>query len=107
MKLEVHDGIDDIPAEQWNALNPDEDPFLRHEFLAALEHNGCVTPRFGWRPRHLAIWDGGRLLGAASVEGWDKRVGDVVLDQEAVAARGRPERDGLEGSARALVVGRG
>ncbi len=31
-----------VPADQWNALVQDDNPFLRHEFLAALEHHGCV-----------------------------------------------------------------
>ena len=27
-------------------------PFLRHEFLLALEEAGCTTPRTGWTPEH-------------------------------------------------------
>ena len=80
MKLEVHGAIDDIPAAQWNALNPEQDPFLRHEFLAALEHNGCVSSRFGWRPRHLSVWHGGRLQGAAPLYEKDNSYGEFVFD---------------------------
>jgi len=80
MNLEVHESIDDISALQWNALNPDDDPFLRHEFLAALEHNGCVGSRFGWHPRHLAVWDGERLMGVAPLYEKDNSYGEFVFD---------------------------
>src|SRR5450631_323202 len=46
--------IDDVAAAEWNALVGDY-PFLRHEFLAALENTGCATARTGWRPRHLLL----------------------------------------------------
>ena len=32
-------------------------PFLRHEFLAALETTGCVGGDTGWTPRHLLLRD--------------------------------------------------
>ncbi|WP_295882126.1 GNAT family N-acetyltransferase [uncultured Thiohalocapsa sp.] len=50
--------IDEIPAADWNALAGDDLPHLRHEFLAAMEHHGCVGERFGWLPRHLVLRDG-------------------------------------------------
>jgi predicted N-acyltransferase len=43
-----------IDAASWNALAGDY-PFMRHEFLAALEDTGCVTPTTGWTPHHLMI----------------------------------------------------
>jgi predicted N-acyltransferase len=48
------EGIGAIGAEAWNALAGDE-PFLRHEFLAALEQTGCATAATGWRPHHLVL----------------------------------------------------
>ena len=38
MRMQVHESLDDIDAREWNALVGDY-PFLRHEFLAALEHS--------------------------------------------------------------------
>ncbi|MFM2287877.1 MAG: hypothetical protein RL684_1020 [Pseudomonadota bacterium] len=54
--LRFLDGIDAIPAGAWNALAGDE-PFLRHEFLAALESTGCVAPATGWSAHHIVIGD--------------------------------------------------
>lgn len=46
--------IASIPKEHWDVLLPDDAaPFLRYEFLHALEVSGCVTPETGWTPSHL------------------------------------------------------
>ena len=39
MKLLVYESLEDIRVGQWNALYVNDNPFLRHEFLAALERN--------------------------------------------------------------------
>jgi uncharacterized protein len=49
-------GMADIDAASWNALAGDY-PFMRYEFLAALEDTGCVTPATGWTPHHLLLGD--------------------------------------------------
>ncbi|AXY42298.1 GNAT family N-acetyltransferase [Halomonas sp. JS92-SW72] len=55
--------IEAVPAAAWNALVGDDHPFLRHEFLHALEASGSVSPATGWVPRHLTLWQGERLVG--------------------------------------------
>jgi len=80
MKLQVHESIDEIPAAQWNAANRDSNPFLQHEFLAALEHNGCVGPLYGWRPWHVTAWDDERLIGATPLYQKDNSYGEFVFD---------------------------
>jgi uncharacterized protein len=49
------DSIAQIDALKWNSLAGSAQPFLRHEFLLALEESGCTAPRTGWTPRHLII----------------------------------------------------
>jgi predicted N-acyltransferase len=51
------DSIAQIDAPSWNALAGVAQPFLRHEFLLALEQSGCAAPRVGWAPQHLVIED--------------------------------------------------
>ena len=42
--------------------DPGAPPFLRHEFLWALEDTGCATAATGWRAHHLLHHDdAGRL----------------------------------------------
>ena len=52
-------GMAEINAATWNELAGDY-PFMRHEFLAALESTGCVTRATGWNPHHLLLGDPGR-----------------------------------------------
>ncbi len=49
--------ISALQARQWNALGAASSPFMRHEFLAALERTGCVGPETGWQPRYLVLRD--------------------------------------------------
>jgi len=56
-KARFLDSIAQIDAPSWNALAGTEQPFLRHEFLLALEQSGCTAPRTGWAPRHLIMED--------------------------------------------------
>ncbi len=79
--LSTHAAIDEIPAQDWNRLVGDDAPFLRHEFLAAMEHHGCVGARFGWIPHHLTLRDGqGRWLAAAPAYLKYNSYGEFVFD---------------------------
>ena len=51
------DSIAQIDAQSWNALAGTTQPFLRHEFLLALEQSGCAARRTGWAPQHLVMDD--------------------------------------------------
>lgn len=50
-------------AAAWNALAGDS-PFLKHEFLHALESSGCVGPGTAWQPCHIVARDDRGLAGA-------------------------------------------
>jgi predicted N-acyltransferase len=80
MKAQVLSNIDEVSANEWNDLIPDNDPFCRHEFLSALERNGCVGKRFGWVPRHIALTDSGRLIGAVILYEKYNNYGEFVFD---------------------------
>ncbi len=47
--------LDEIEPAAWNALSQSEYPFLRHEFLSALERQGCLGRSTGWDPAHLIL----------------------------------------------------
>jgi predicted N-acyltransferase len=53
--LRIVDSIASVPAQQWNALETGGNPFVRHEFLLALERTGCVGAGAGWTPCHLLL----------------------------------------------------
>ena len=68
-----------VPADQWNALAGDY-PFLRHEFLAALEDSGCVSARNGWTVQHLALYDEAGLAAAAPLYRKSHSWGEFMFD---------------------------
>lgn len=70
----------DVDATAWNALNHDDNPFLRHEFLLALEQNGCVGSGTGWTPIHVVVHDGARLVGATPLYIKEHSYGEFVFD---------------------------
>jgi uncharacterized protein len=73
--------IAEIDAPSWNSLAGSEQPFLRHEFLLALEESGCTTARNGWTPEHLLIKDAaGRALGAMPLFRKKHSRGEFVFD---------------------------
>jgi predicted N-acyltransferase len=74
------ESIQQIPAEQWNALTIDGNPFLRHEFLAALEDTRCASPETGWIPEHLIIENGSTLVGALPLYRKHHSWGEFVFD---------------------------
>lgn len=81
MELKIIPSIDVLGASEWNAVAGTDNPFLRHEFLAALERHHCVGEQYGWLPRHLlAFDDDGRLAGAVPLYLKDNSYGEFVFD---------------------------
>lgn len=78
--VRVHDGLSEISAAAWNALVTDNHPFLKHEFLAAMEEHGCVGEHFGWIPMHLGSYAGEELVGAMPLYRKLNSYGEFVFD---------------------------
>jgi len=75
-----HASIDSVERDAWNALDLGGVPFLRHEFLAALEHTGVVGPGTGWTPAHVAVHEGTTLVGALPLYAKSHSWGEFVFD---------------------------
>ena len=93
LELYFHTSIAEINAEEWNKLLSDLNPFIRHEFLAALENHQCVGEEFGWFPYHLAVRNSNKtLLGACPLYIKTNSYGEFVFDWSWASAY---ERAGL------------
>lgn len=80
-QLRIVERISEVDADSWNALGAAPYPFLRHEFLAALENEGCLGEQYGWLPRHLTLWDSNqRLIGATPLYLKFNSYGEFVFD---------------------------
>jgi predicted N-acyltransferase len=84
MHVSVVDSLELIPAAEWNALAGESNPFLRHEFLSALETTGCVSVKTGWLPQHLIVHRDasptGDLVGALPLYLKSHSYGEYVFD---------------------------
>lgn len=94
MRVETCDAISAIRQDEWNALLPGDNPFLRHEFLLALEESGSAIAETGWKARHLLLRDDdGRAMGAMPLYLKDHSWGEFVFDQAWAQAYLRSGRD--------------
>ena len=80
MEIRVHDSLEAIEPAAWDRLGGNSDPFLSHAFLVALERHGCLGEEYGWYPRHLAVYDGGKLIGATPLYAKTNSYGEFVFD---------------------------
>ncbi|MGK0271314.1 MAG: putative N-acyltransferase, partial [Cocleimonas sp.] len=87
MQIHIHAQIDQIDADQWNHLITDNNPFMRHEFLSALEKHECASPEFGWHPCHIGIYedknkdeDQSKLIAAMPLYAKTNSYGEFVFD---------------------------
>ncbi|HET7562211.1 MAG TPA: GNAT family N-acetyltransferase [Rhodanobacteraceae bacterium] len=80
LTLHTHASIDEIAAADWDALVPDDNPFVSHAFLAGLEHSGCIRAGFGWRVQHLSLHDGNTLVGVLPLYLKGNSHGEYVFD---------------------------
>lgn len=79
-RITFHPRLDSIAPGDWDALRPDDNPFLSHAFLAGLERHGCIRADLGWQPHHLTLQRDGRLVGAAPVYLKGNSHGEFVFD---------------------------
>ena len=84
MKFQQHPSFDEIPAQAWNTLLGAQDrptPFLRWEFLHALEATGCTTGETGWQPLPITVTNNaGELVAAAPLYAKGHSYGEYVFD---------------------------
>ena len=81
MQASVFNQIQDISTADWNRVAGIDNPFLRHEFLAALERHNCVGELFGWYPQHIVVVDDNEnLAGIVPLYLKDNSYGEFVFD---------------------------
>jgi predicted N-acyltransferase len=69
-----------IGAQPWNALGAAASPFMRHEFLLALERSGCTGGAAGWQPRYLVLNDAAGPAAAVASFVKTHSYGEFVFD---------------------------
>jgi uncharacterized protein len=80
-EIRTHASVRELGEQAYRALlDETTPPFLRFEWLDALERTGCVVPKRGWLPMHLGIYRDGELVAAAPAYVKGNSEGEFVFD---------------------------
>ena len=69
-----------IDQRDWDRLDHQDNPFLAHTFLAALETSSSINPESGWQPHHLALFQDDKLVAFAPTYVKSHSHGEFVFD---------------------------
>ena len=72
-----------VDAAQWNALldsQPSATPFMRHEYLLAMNDSSSAVGASGWEPQFLVILEGEQLVAACPLYLKSHSYGEYVFD---------------------------
>lgn len=80
VRVEFVSDLGSIDPNAWDALTGDDDPFVEHAFLHALETSGSVGAEAGWLPVHVTAWRENALVGALPLYAKDNSWGEFIFD---------------------------
>ena len=75
-----------VNATDWNALLASQsrsgilNPFMRHEYLAAMHTSASAGAKTGWTPRFITLWEGDTLAAGCALYLKDHSYGEYVFD---------------------------
>ncbi len=84
--IRVLDSPLEVNGASWNALlalqsaGSSLNPFMRHEYLTAMHESGSASPKTGWTPRFITLWDGDQLAAGCALYLKDHSYGEYVFD---------------------------
>src|SRR3569832_1137613 len=64
MRITFADQMDTVDIAAWNSLLHGNNPFVRHEFLSALEHHRAENNDSNRKPNQKLAWQDDALVGA-------------------------------------------
>ena len=78
----IHGGVAGIDAGDWDRLAGNDNPFVSHAFLSAMEDSGSVGPGTGWQAAPITIADeAGEIHAAMPAYLKSHSRGEFVFDQ--------------------------
>ena len=72
-----------MDAHGWDALCAQQDaptPFMSHAYLLAMHESGSATPKTGWTPQFVTLWQEDRLVAACALYLKSHSYGEYVFD---------------------------
>jgi predicted N-acyltransferase len=82
MHLKQINSMSQVACSAWNQLAGEAYPFMRHEFLFALEQSGSVSQQTGWLPAHILVFKGEELVAFMPLYLKEHSWGEYVFDHQ-------------------------
>lgn len=82
MKISQINHIKEVSREDWNTIAGSGYPFIRYEFLHALEESACVCEATGWTPQHCLVYDKDELIAFMPMYVKTHSHGEYIFDFE-------------------------
>jgi predicted N-acyltransferase len=80
--IKIARAIKEIKRGDWDRLLDHGSPFMKWDWLDALEQTGCIEEETGWLPHHLIVERAGEVLGACPMYLKLHSMGEFVFDYE-------------------------
>ena len=74
--------ISEVGRADWDQLLGEGPPFVKWDWLNALEQTGCVNEESGWLPHHVIVEKAGKLVGVCPMYLKLHSMGEFVFDYE-------------------------
>jgi predicted N-acyltransferase len=83
LTIKVIRKIREVPQNQWDQLILNQgSPFMRWDWLDALEQSGCVGEKTGWLPHHIVVQREREIVGGCPMYLKLHSMGEFVFDYE-------------------------
>lgn len=80
LKVKIVRQIAEVGVEDWDRLVNHGSPFVKWDWLNALEQSGCVNEEVGWLPHHVVVERDGEIVGACPMYLKLDSMGEFVFD---------------------------
>ena len=80
--IKIIQKISEVQQAEWDRLLGEGSPFMKWDWLDALERSGCVNEKTGWLPHHVIVERGGKVIGACPMYLKGHSMGEFVFDFE-------------------------
>ena len=80
MKINFLDSIEEITKDDWDAVLKNKYPFLKYDFLKALETTKCVSAEQGWSPLHIVVSENKKIIAVMPLYIKTDSQGEFIFD---------------------------
>ncbi len=78
----IFDSITKLNRDEYNHIQPPDNPFLEYEFLYALEESESIGLGTGWDPRYIVLFDEGKIIASLTFFIKTDSYGEYIFDWE-------------------------